>query len=132
MESNCDVGGPKYPWTAVDKKMKSSRVGLSPRCHRMIELVDNPRVVESMWLHELLRMISLYEEHGVSEPRVRSKCRKVVVNLSMEISLLVANIPRDGVAGEVRYPNDAYRRYVWATDNTLIRWRGWRPGSRSG
>ena len=110
MESSYDVGGPKYPWPAVDRKMKSSRVGLSPRCHRMIELDDDPRIVESTRLHERLQMISLYEEHGVSKPRVRGKCREVVVNLSMEISPSVANIPRDGVVGEVRPLDDGCQR----------------------
>ena len=42
MENCCDVGGPKYHWPAVDREMKSSRVGLSPGCHRVIELGDDP------------------------------------------------------------------------------------------
>ena len=46
MESSCYVGGPKYPWPAVDGKVQSIQVGLTPRCHRMIELDDYPRIIE--------------------------------------------------------------------------------------
>ena len=110
MESCCDIGGPKYPWPAVDREMKSSRVGLSPGCHRMIELDDDPRIIVLTWHHECLHMVSLYEKHGVSEPRVRGKCREIIVHLPMKISIPAANIPRDGVAGEVRSPDDGPRR----------------------
>ena len=52
MEGSCDIGGPKYPWAAVDRKMKSSRVGLSPGCHRRIELGDDPRIIVLTRHHE--------------------------------------------------------------------------------
>ena len=130
MESSCDIGGPKYPWPAVDREMKSSRVGLSPGCHRMIKLNDDPRIIELTRHHEWLQMVSLYEEHGVSEPRVCNKCREIIVHLPMKISIPAANIPRDGVAGEVRLPDDGPWREVWGSGNTLIRWRGRSPGSR--
>ena len=110
MESSCDVGGPKYPWPAVNRKMKSIRVGLTPRCHRMIELDDYPRIIELMRHHEWLQMVSLHEEHGVPESRVHGKCREIVVNLSMEIFPPAANIPRDGVVGEEWSPDDGRRR----------------------
>ena len=110
MESRCDVGGPKYPWPAVNRKMKSSRIGLTPRCHRMIELGDYPRIKELTRHHEWLQMVSLHEEHGVSEPWVGGKCREIVVHLPMEISPPTVNIPWDGVAGEVRSPGDGCRR----------------------
>ena len=102
MKSSCDVGGPKYPWSAVDGKMKSRRVGFSPRCHRMIKLDDYLRIIESTRRHERRQMVSLHKEYGVSELRVCDKCREIVVNLPMEISLFAVNIPRDGVAREVR------------------------------
>ena len=110
MESSCDVGGPKYPWSAVDRKMNSSRVVLTPRCHRMIELDDYLRIIELTRHHEWIQMVSLHKEHGVSKPRVRGKFCEIVVNLSMEISPPSANIPRDGVVGEVRPPVDGCRR----------------------
>ena len=110
MESSCDIGGPKYPWPTVDRKMHSSRVGLMPRCHRMIELDDNPWIKELTRHHEWLQMVSLYEEHRVSEPRVCGKCREIVVHLPMKISIPTANIPRDRVVGEVRSPDDGPRR----------------------
>ena len=96
MERDCDVGGSKYLWPTVDRKIKSSRVGLTPKSHYMIELDDYLRIIELTRHHEWLQMVSLHEEHGVSEPRVRGKCREIVVHLSMEISPPVANIPQDG------------------------------------
>ena len=110
MESNCDIRGPKYPWPTVDREMKSNRVGLSPGCHCMIELEDDPRIIVLMRYHEWLQMVSLYEKHGVSKPRVRGKCREIIVHLPVKISIPTANIPRDGVAGEVRSPDDGPRR----------------------
>ena len=110
MESSYDIRGSKYLWPAVDRKMKSSRVGLSPGCHRRIELEDYPRIIVLTRHHEWLQMVSLYEEHGVSEPRVCGKCREIVVHLPIEISLPAANIPRDGVVGEVRPSDDGCRR----------------------
>ena len=109
MESSCDVEGPKYPWPAVDRKMQSSRVGLTPRRHRMIKLDDYPRIIESTRRYERLQMVSLHEEHGVSELRVLGKCREIVVNLPMEISPSTVNIPRDGAAREVRPPDNGCR-----------------------
>ena len=100
MESSCDVGGPEYPWPAVDRKMKSSRVSLTPRCHRMIELDDNPRIIELARHHERLQMVSLHKEHGVPEPWVSGKCREIIVNLSMEISPLQLTFPRMGSQGK--------------------------------
>ena len=110
MESSCDIGGPKYPWPAVNRKMKSNRVSLSPGCHSMIELGEDSRIIVLTWHHEWLQMVSLYEKHGVSEPRVRGKCLETVLHLPMEISIPTANIPLDGVVGEVRSPDDGPRR----------------------
>ena len=110
MESSYDIGGLKYQRPVVDRKMKSSRVGLSPRCHRMIELDDDPRIIVLIWHHEWLQMVSLYEEHGVSEPQVHGKCREIIVHLLMKISIPASNIPWNRVAGEVRSPDDGPRR----------------------
>ena len=109
MESSCDVGGPKYPWPAVDGKMQSSRVGLSPRCHRVVKLDDYPRIKISTWHHERLQVVSLHEEHGVSELRVLDKCWEIIVNITVQISLTVVGIPRDGAAMEVRPPDNGCR-----------------------
>ena len=100
MESCCDIRGPKYLWPIVDREMKSSRVGLSLGCHRMIELDDDPRIIVLTRLHEWLQMVLLYEEHGVSEPRVRGKCQEIIVHLPMKISIHVANIPEMGSQGK--------------------------------
>ena len=106
MKSCCDVGGPKYPWPAVDREMKSSRVGLSPGCHRVVELNDYLRIIVLTRHHEWIKTVSLYKEHGVSEPRVCNKCREIIVHLLMKIYIPAANIPRNGVVGEVRSSDD--------------------------
>ena len=54
-------------------------------------------------------MVSFHEEHGVSKLRVHGKCREIVVNLPVEISPSVVNIPQDGAAREVMPPNDGCR-----------------------
>ena len=89
--------------------MQSNRVGLSPRRHHMIKLDDYPRIIELTRCHEQLQMVSLHEEHGVSELRVRSKCQEIVVNIPVEISPSVVNIPLDGATKEVRPPDNGCR-----------------------
>ena len=109
MESSCDVGGPKYPWPAIDIKMQSNWVGLSPTSHRVIKLDDYPRIKISTRRHERLEMVSLYEEHGFLELRGLGKCREIVINLPVQISPTVVNIPRDRAAREVRPPDNGCR-----------------------
>ena len=67
MESSYDVGGSEYLWPTIDGKMQSSRVSLSPRRHRVIKLDDYPRIKIPTRCHERLQVVSLYEEHGISE-----------------------------------------------------------------
>ena len=105
MEGCCDIGGPKYPWPTVNRVMKSSRFRLSSGCHRVIELGDDPRIVVLTRHHKWLQMVLLSEEHGISKPQVRDKGREIIVQLPMIISILAANIPKDGVAGKVRPPD---------------------------
>ena len=121
VESSCDVGGPKYPWSVVDGKMQSSRVGLSPRCHRVITLDDYPRIKISTQRHEQLQAVSLHKEHGVLELRVLGKCREIVVNLPVQISLTAVSITLDGVAVEVGPPGNGCRGKVRGSSNALIR-----------
>ena len=109
MESSCDVEGPKYPWPAIDGKMQSSRVGFSLRRHRVIKLDDYPRIEISTQCHEQLHMVSLHEEHGVSELRVLGKCQEIVVNLLVHVSPTAVNIPRDGYAMKGRPPDNGCR-----------------------
>ena len=75
----------------------------------MIELGNDPRIVVLTWYHKCLQMVSLYEEHGLSKPEVHEKGREIIVQLPMIISISTANIPRDGVAGEVRPSDDGPR-----------------------
>ena len=106
MEGCCDIEGPKYPWPAINREMKSSRVRFSPGCHHVIELGGESRIVVLTRQHKWLQMVSLYEEHGIPKPRVRGEGREIIVQLPMIISIPVANIPRDGVVGKVRSPDD--------------------------
>ena len=93
IESCCDVGGRKYPWPAVNGKMHSSWVGLSPRRHRVIKLDDYPRIKITTRRHERLKVVSLHEDHGVLELRVLSKCWEIIVSLPVQISCTVVSIP---------------------------------------
>ena len=88
---------------------KCRGVGLTPRRHRMKKRDDYLRIIELTWRHERVQMVSLHEEHGVSELQVRGKCREIVVNLLVEISPFAVNIPRDGAVREVRPPDDGCR-----------------------
>ena len=106
MKGCYDIRGPKYPWPAVNREMKSSQVHLSPGCHRVIELGDDPRIVVLTWHHKWLQMVSSYEDHGILEPLVRCKGREIIVQLPMIISIPAANIPQNGVAGKVRSSDD--------------------------
>ena len=109
MESCYDVEGPKYPWSAINGKMQSSRVGLSPRRHRVIKLDDYPRIKILTRRHERLQVVSLHKEHGVSELRVFGKCQEIIVNLPMQISRAAVNIPPNGAAMEVGPPDNGCR-----------------------
>ena len=75
----------------------------------MIKLDDYLRIIESMRRHEMLQMISLHKEHGVSEQRVSSKSREIIVNLPVEVSPSAANIPLGGAAREVKPPDNGCR-----------------------
>ena len=55
IKSSYDVRGPKYSWLTVDREMKSCRVGLAPRCHRVVELNDHPRVEKLTRCYEWLQ-----------------------------------------------------------------------------
>ena len=68
-----------------------------------------PRIKISTRRHERLQMVSLHEEHGVSELHVLRKCREIIVNLSVQISPAAVNIPLDGAIMEVRSPDNGYR-----------------------
>ena len=44
----------------VDGEMKSSRVGLAPGCHRVVEIDDHPRVEKPTRCHERLQGVPLH------------------------------------------------------------------------
>ena len=75
----------------------------------MIKLDDNPRIEKSTWRHEWPQVVSLHEEHGVSELRVLGKYREIVVNLPVQISRTVVSISRDEAVMEVRPPDNGCR-----------------------
>ena len=47
--------GPKYPWSTIDSKMNSSRIGLSLGCHSVVELDEHPGVEKPVWGHKWLQ-----------------------------------------------------------------------------
>ena len=60
IERSCDIYDPKYPYSAIDSKMNSSRIGLSPGRHSVVELDDHPRVEKQTWGHKWLQGVPLH------------------------------------------------------------------------
>ena len=60
IECGCYIGGPKYPWSAIDREMNGCRIGLSLGDHRVVELYDHPRVEKPTWGHEWIQGVPLH------------------------------------------------------------------------
>ena len=54
IECSCNINGPKYPLTAINREVYGSRMGVSPGCHSLIKLDDHTRVEKPAWSHERL------------------------------------------------------------------------------
>ena len=60
IERSCNVCGPNYPWLAINRKMNSSQIGLSPGGHSVVELDDHPGVEKLVWGHKWLQGVPLH------------------------------------------------------------------------
>ena len=76
----------------------------------MVELKYHPGIVELSRRHVRQQGVMSNQAHGVPEPGVSGQCRDVVIRLSMEISGVESDVPRN------RGPNEQ-----WSPDP-----QGWR------
>ena len=68
----------------------------------MVELKYHPGIVELPRRHERQQGVMSNQSHGVPEPGVSGQCRYVVKRLSMEISGVESDVPRN------RGPNEQW------------------------
>ena len=61
----------------------------------MVELKHHPGIVELPWHHKRQKRVMLNPSHGTPEPGISGQCRDVIIRLSMEISSVEADVPRN-------------------------------------
>ena len=71
----------------------------------MVELKHHPGIVELPRRHERKQGVMSNQAHGVPEPGVSGQRRDVVIRLSMEISGVESDVPRN------RGPNEQWSPY---------------------
>ena len=76
----------------------------------MVELKHHPGIVELPWRHKRQKGIMLNQSHGVPEPGVSGQRRDVVIRLSMEISGVESDVPRNRGPNEQWSPDPRGRR----------------------
>ena len=54
IKCSCNISGPKYPLTCINREVYGSRMGVSPGFHSMIKLDDHMVVEKPAWSHERL------------------------------------------------------------------------------
>ena len=60
IECSCNVCGSKYPWSAINRKMNSSQIKLSPGGHSVVELDDHLELEKLAWGHKWLQGLPLH------------------------------------------------------------------------
>ena len=71
----------------------------------MVELKHHPGIVELSWRHERHQGVMSNQAHGVPEPGVSGQRRDVVIRLSMEISGMESDVPRNRGPNKQRSPD---------------------------
>ena len=61
----------------------------------MVELKSHPGIVDLSRRHKRQHRVMLNQKHGVPEPGVSGQRRDVVIRLSMEVSGVESNVPRN-------------------------------------
>ena len=85
IEGSCNISGLKYPLMAINREVYDSRIGVSPRCHGLIELNDHPRVEKSAWSNERLQGVPVHKPYGVSKLEKGEKSRYVKKDLIVQV-----------------------------------------------
>ena len=90
----------------------------------MEKLNDHPRVVKPTRGHEWCQGIPLHKAHRISELRIFSEGREIIINLAMQIPLTAINIPWNRAAVEVGPPDDRSRGQIRReiSNRALSRW----------
>ena len=60
----------------------------------MVELKHHPGIVELPWRYKWKKRVMINQPHGIPEPGISSQRRDVIIRLSMEISGVESDIPR--------------------------------------
>ena len=76
----------------------------------MVELQHHPGIVELPWRHERPEGVLCNQPHRVPDPGVSGKRRDVVIRLSMEISSVESDVPRNRGPNEQWSPDPRGRR----------------------
>ena len=76
----------------------------------MVELKYHPGIVELSQRHERQQGVMSNQAHGVPEPGVSGQCRYVVKRLSMEISGVESDVPRNRGPNKQWAPDPRGRR----------------------
>ena len=85
IECSCNISGPKYPLTTINRKVYSSRMGVSPGCHSLIKLDDHTRVEKPASSHERLQGVPVHKPHRVPELGKGGKRRYVIKGLIVQV-----------------------------------------------
>ena len=85
IECSCNISGPKYPLTTINKEVFGSRIGVSPGCHSLIELDDHSGIEKPAWSHERLQGVPVHKKHGVSKLGKGGKSKYVIKDLIVQV-----------------------------------------------
>ena len=80
-----NISGPKYPLTAINREVYGSRIGVSPRCHSLIELDDHSGVEKPALSHKRLQGVPVHKSHGVYELGKGDKSKYVIKDLIVQV-----------------------------------------------
>ena len=61
----------------------------------MVELKHHQGIVELPRRHKRQKRVILNQSHGIPEPGISDQCRDVVIRLSMEVSGVESDVPRN-------------------------------------
>ena len=61
----------------------------------MVELKHHPGIVELPWRHKRQKRVMLNQSHGIPEHGISGQRRDVIIRLSMEISGVESDVPRN-------------------------------------
>ena len=81
MECDCNIGGLKCPFAAINREMDNSRMRYPHGCHGMVELDDHLGVEELARGHKRLQGVPLHKPHRISKLEISSKGWKIIICL---------------------------------------------------